>query len=493
MPRTTVILPASHAEPAKPAEPPEPPRGGAGGSALELIGAATGAAAVLYVLGGAVLAARFHALGLPIESTVAMTPTATLIVVAFKTVGLGLLLGAALLALLEWRRHAHGPGMWSRAVGWVRRGMATALSGSPRSRRPAGPVRRGAHAIAAVPTRRKEALAASLLLIIGTVVYPVILTPLNWYQRAGIGLAGLVAIVAAVRIFEVPGTWRKRAYWLFCLVAVLAGGLRLFTEYLPPTSLDYARLNMKNGDIVGGYLIGDTKDTVIVASNVAERTFGLVTAVPRNDVLKVSISSNDDDVRPLGVDLQRSLLGKVSNAEATTDDKERRDAELQYLADVRRDATWMYPPALPREVADYLTENFDEFDNRFHPFDTDGAHVLLDDVMRDPSFYLARMLVTRGRVLYALTVERTDASNETDEFMVFGGNVENQQSYCSVRRRGAAPSFRAGDIVELSGAVTAWGTFVTGGGKPVKQLALTCSAARLIEASAPPAAKRARR
>jgi len=236
---------------------------------------------------------------------------------------------------------------------------------------------------------------------------------------------------------------------------------------------------MKNGDVLEGYHLAQNAKAVIVAPNVYDRTVGLVSVVPRDDIEHAGISQELIAAKALGSEIPTSLIGRgAAEAHLTAGSREGREAVLAYLAALRVDPGWRYPPRTPWATAEDLMTRFDEFDDSVHPFVADSPRTSLNDLLVDPQLYVARTVLTTGRVLRA-------TSDEPTQQLILGADVTDSEAFCNVTIADGARRFRAGDRVEVRAVVTAWGTWISRPGEDVKELALTCSAGRLVGSRVP--------
>jgi hypothetical protein len=262
---------------------------------------------------------------------------------------------------------------------------------------------------------------------------------------------------------------------LVTLVVLLAGGLKTVDEYVPPTRLAYASVLMRSGELVEGFYLAENSNAVIIAPNVYDRTVGFVSALPRSQVANVSLSDFDGDIRGLDQQLQRPLLGHRPPT-PSPDEADRQNAIVDFLATIRADIGWRYPPVIPLVSVEYLVDQFDDFSDRPHPWRYRGeAYVRLADLLEDPQLYVNETIVTEGTVLRAHSWEDPDSGYWT-QFLLLGSNGDKSEANCWLTRYSNDPLVRVGDRIRVLAAVAGWGTWNGRSAERVPELTLACSA-----------------
>ena len=451
-----------------------------GRTAVELLGAATGFLFVLYVIGGVVIAARLHALDLPISSTIALLSTATLVIVALQVVWLGLILGAILWAASELyharRRRSNGGGEppVRQSAGTARRSRAPQRS-QKRARRNSRGRRDLLSRRAGWLAARADALLPGVILVVA-VGLQIGLTPLSWFGRIALLVAGLGAVAAATWTFQADIKPRRRALVLLGLVTLLAGGLKAVDEYVPPTKLDAVSVLMKSGETVDGYHLADAKHSVLIVPNVLDRTVRQVSALPRSEVANISFSKSSEEIVGLHQKVQQPLIGRRKPV-LSPQEGDPEEAMLRAMADIRTDRGWRYPPKTPDDSVRYLIERFDDFTDRPRDwYERGSARVPLRDILEDPQLYTGETVNTSGRVLRAHSTGVPE-SGSVSQFLLLTDVKASGEASCWFTRDENARPVRAGDRVRVRAAVAGWGTWTGRAGEKVPELVLICSTA----------------
>jgi hypothetical protein len=399
---------------------------------LEALVSTTAVTAVLYVIGGVVAAAQLEALDLPWQPTLALLPKNSLLVEGIKALGIPLLLATLVVVVIFSTRLQDATGGGGRAV----------------------------------------RVALVLIPLVAIVVAVELFERMSTGVRLGVSALAVIVLVAAVRIAWPNRTRRGLFYRLVGLILVAGIILQGLAALSPPANLEYATIRLKSGQLTEGYYLGATDDQVILAPNVADRTIGIVTEVPRKDIMALSIDAEVVSVKPLAGEPPGSLVKK----------KRPRSPEranvLAFLADIRGHFGWTYPPIVPYSSAEFLRDNHARYIPA-KPRDLDPLleHVQLQDVLVDPQLYAGRAFRVQGVVTSVVT--EGPIANGGEFFVVVRPRLTSKsEAYCYVTLpAGSRPRER--DAITLEAVVVAWGTFNTREGKPIDETALACGAARL--------------
>jgi hypothetical protein len=335
------------------------------------------------------------------------------------------------------------------------------------------------------------------LMFIGLLVMvPLAIALLQPQSTLTLVLNGLLALVGAVIALLMSRMSRSRgqAYGLLSLVLVLGTALQLVDAAAPPTRLDFATVRMKDGDVTDGYFLGGNGDTIYVAPNVADRLVGTVAALPRRDIAALSLERGDA-VSALRGEINRTLVGGGSRA--APGQQERQDDLYGFLAGIRANSGWIHPPVLAYSSTQFLKHHNEDYTlearprERGHPV-VDVSNLVIDPQLftgDDPDDYVdtesfessqVAPFAIRGRLIETAVVHRDrPARTEQRLFVIAASPAARSEANCDVVVSASAP-YRVGQTVELLGIAVAWGRFNARAGRPVDEVALTCSTVRSV-------------
>jgi hypothetical protein len=396
-------------------------------SVTELLGGVAGAVVLLYGLGGLLLGARLRALGLPIEATLATLPTSTLVVEALRA----LVPGAIAAAVVYLFAHAQRGRVWRMA--WTVAIVVIVLA-----------------ALVLVEWPLASATAHELWLAAGT---------------------GAIAAVAVLVVTAIRGL-RAGTFALF--VIALGFLIELTVEWVPPTRLDFVTVRLKESGVTDGFYLASDGDTLYLAPSVLDRTTGIVTTIPRSDVAAYAVRKAPDAtaVGPLrGPEVAPLKATKRQDARAAFVDV------WSYLADIRTDPGWVYPPLVPYDAARYLLDHRGAYaPSRSHPQVPDGERVALNDLLAEPQLYLGEPIVTTGVVRRATAAPSTRIRRTLVRrtIVVAPKTRANTEASCEVTQKPTV-KLPGGTRVELRGVTVAIGQFNERAGAARDVVTLVCS------------------
>jgi hypothetical protein len=409
--------------------------------AVELLGALAGVVIVVSLVGGLVLAARLHALGLPIDATVALLPKNALLVAGIHAVALGFVLAVVVLVAI----HAIDP--VTRRASRGRRRLLTDL--------------------------------LILLVVVVPVALPVLLEPLTRAQRLGLVAVAVLVSGLALLAVHIASSYRQLAYVLAALVLLLAAALHSAGEWLAPTEMDFVSIRMTSGDTTDGYYLAGDGSTIFIVPNVGTRSIRVITALPRGDISSIDLLREDTPIRPIGTELSEALIGRFASPSRLPRERKARRDELQaYAAEIRSDGMWRFPPIVPVASLQYLLDHYKLFHpGQVHPDPSAGDRLPLRLVLRDPRLFVGRSMVVRGEVVQSV-LEDTNDGIDRRFLIVRPPHKPSAQASCVVSR--FRPwRVRAGQTIDLRATVVAWGSVDSRTGKRITATILACGGARL--------------
>jgi hypothetical protein len=396
---------------------------------LELAGAAAGIVVFVSLVGGLVLSAQLHALGLPVESTVDVLPREAILAAGVRVLSTGLL-AAMLVVLVLWLLNRTNV-LRDEAVGawWAR--IAVPVLGL-------GPLL--AYTLAQDLTTAMLALALA---------------------ATALAAAVLVVVMGRAVGFGRLGTG------LFAVVAMYGGALAFARAYSPPVSLAFADVQFKDGGRTNGFLLGQTADAVVLAPDVLGRTIGRTVAIQRSEVVDLRLSKVEKQVRPIGSD-PVSLF--------TVDHHDPRErARQQTLLRIKLSAQWKYPPLIYRLSVALWRHRFSAFLHDATPISTrDTQPATLEDLNEHTPLFAGKLVRTRGQIL-----EATPWQEKVPQTIVFRSpDSDRYLATCELwtaRKRPLVP----GQTAELRGLVIASGIFVSGARTERNRIVMICSPPRV--------------
>jgi hypothetical protein len=410
--------------------------------AVELLGALAGVATFFAFVGAGAMTARLHALELPIDATVALLPTSTLIVAGARAMLLGLVLAGAVGLLVSSVRSR----LTTRS-GWSFARIAVAL-----------------------------VTALELLLL---TIRPVFFEPLGDGPRRLLVVVLVLGLVATVLVIAVARTARAYAYLLPALVLVCAGASDVLQEYSPPTDMDFVSVRLASGETTDGFYLASDSGNVFLVTNVGRRSTRLITAVARSDIVDMRIQLAQAPVRGLQQDLPKRLIG--SNPSPSTGRRGELAREIRWFAsDIRTHQGWVYPPVLPPSALEFLLDHPDFLERNPRAVLARTYRTEMAALLASPHVHVGRGFVTRAKIIDA--VPRDPRSNETRDWnlIVRPTATAKSQADCTVTLPRSS-RLRAGAVVDLNATVVAWGSFNIRSGEAINNVALACRAVRLIK------------
>jgi hypothetical protein len=401
---------------------------------LELAGAAAGLALLIQLAGGAIMWARFRALGLPAAQGVSLLPPQYLL-----AVGSGALFWAVLLGLLS-----------VVALYAVRQGLSTRLEHW------AGPIV-SLVLVATVP-------AASLVMS---------LSPLETALALGVALA----LAGTLAVLSYGATnMRRVGIALMLVTAVLGGALTFIRDFDPPARFELAMVFLRNGDVTSGAYITTTSSDVFLAPDSFDHTYGEIVAIPRDAVARVSFSA-PQDFRAAGQEDPRALLGGGESRPGGS--QARIGAVERYFAAHASNPVWTYPPISYLSSLAFLCNRLDEyFPRTAQRWREHGLRVKLRKLVSDAYGYSGRAVITHGKVRQATPVEIAGRSDVRTQYLTLTtARSDGPRVICGVTTS-SSRRFREGIDVEARGVVVAAGSLMTTAEAGVKGAFMQCAAVR---------------
>jgi hypothetical protein len=361
-------------------------------------------------VGRAVIWARFDAIGLPATQAVSLQPTEVLLANGAGALGVAIGLGIAAVAALA--------------------GINALLT-------PHGVQRQG-----------QMVLLAVLELIL---IAAVLEQPASWSQRLvalGAGLAaGVVFWVLVERVH-----FRQVVLATFLLIAAVGGVLAFVRNSGPPAKLAMATVFLKDGSLTTGAYVAMSSDTLYLAPDSFNRTYGQLSAIPRSEVTRIALSP-PQGFEEVGRSTPRSLFagravkppfGEVAPAIA------------RYLAAQADDPVWRYPPLSFLESAYYISRHPGPFfgTEEAPPVDP-GREVPLEDLVRGARDYSGRPVLTEGVVVRTAQV-LGGSDNPSARLVTLRATHDPHALAFCVRRR--PEDIPVGSTVSVEGVIVHTGT-----------------------------------
>lgn len=399
----------------------------------------------LALVGGLAFAARLYALDVPVDASVALLPIGALLVSGLRALAIGLIASGFVLGivLFAFRRGTpDGNGRWAIAV-------------------------------------------SAAVAIVAVSAWPFLTEPLSGKQEA-VATGGMLAAIALLGWIAAKVTVRRvAAYALPVLVLAYATVVDLAREFLPPTHLDYVTVRMKSGDVTDGFYLASDGDSVYLAPNVKSRTVNVVAVLPRRRIESIGVSLEEEKAQGFDDELPKARLGPYSKQ---TDESEpdRRHSEdvLRAAAFVRADVGWKYPPLMPRDQLDFLTEDaqksvfVDQAIRRVPDPGIDLQRISLKTLLTDPQLAIGSEFLTRGVIVEAIRIEDHGPSHSSWTLVFRPFRNSKTEAYCEATVKNN-PRPRAGRKVEVYATLLGWGSFNTRAGDAIRETALLCAAARV--------------
>lgn len=387
---------------------------------LDIAAAGAGFIVLIELVGRAVIWARFNAIGLPATTAVSLQASEVRLAVGAGALGVAIGLGLAAVAAL------------------------VAIS---RVLKPVGLERHG-----------KLVLLAVLELIL---VAAVLEQPANWTQRLvaiGVGLAAGGLFLALAERAHV----RQVLLTTFLLITAVGGVLAFVRNSGAPARFPLATVFLKDGSVTTGAYVTLTSDAVHIAPDSFNRTYGQITAIPRDDVKRIALSK-PQNFEEAGRSSPRALLAgnRVKPPYGTV-----ASSIARYLASQAADPVWQYPPLSFLESAYYISRHPAVFfgDERAPPVAAD-RRVTLEQLVAGPRDYSGRPVLTRGIVLRSSEVPGGSDAPSARLVTLRGTKDEHVQAFCLHL---GAESVPVGKTVFVEGVVVNAGTVAAAEEKPVK-------------------------
>jgi hypothetical protein len=409
---------------------------------LELAGAAAGVVVFVSLVGAAVISARLHSLGLPIDSTLAVLPRETVVIAGVRALSGGLLAALVVLSLL-----------------WVLDRLGVSLRRDEASRWPTL-WEAGVLVLAVVPL-------LAFTLDYGVTTLMVILS----LSAAGVA-AGVVLL-----ILRRSGSFGQLSVRFLVVVAALGGVLAFARVYNQPIALDFATVQLKDGGRTNGFLLGQSSGAIVLAPDILRRTIGRTVAIPRDQVVNLQLSRVTPKVSPIGPNPAPRVDVKVPGLNASVRERER--FLQQRLLNIRLSGQWKYPPLIYTESVNAWRKSFDQFSQGGQvPAGERPQSATLEDLNEFTPLFAGQMVVTKGRVL-----EATPWEDKKPQTIVL--RDRRYLATCDVWPRGLPLKPR--QDIHLRGLVIASGIFVSGAGVERNRVAMACSSAQPRHARRRPA------
>jgi hypothetical protein len=388
------------------------------GRAVDFGAAVAGFAILIELVGRAVLWARFDAIGLPASEAVSLQPSELLL-----STGAGALVVASALGLAA----------------------AAALLGVDSLLAPHGVARQG----------RVVLLVVLELILVAAVAEQ----PASWTQRLAALCAGLAA---GVTLWVIAGRVSRRQLVLsmFLLIAAVGGVLAFVRNSGPPARLPLATVFLKDGSLTTGAFVALHSDTVYLAPDSFNRTYGQLTAIPRSEVRRVALSP-PQDFEAAGESTPRALL---AGNEVKPPYGVVAPAIARYLAAQAAEPVWKYPPLSFLESAYYISRHPGVFfGTEEAPPVARGRRVSLDRLVAGAREYSGRPVLTRGVVVR--TSELPGGSDAPTDLLVTLRGSGRSRAFCV---RHGTENVGVGRTVSIEGVVVNAGTVASDSAAPVK-------------------------
>ena len=397
---------------------------------LDFAAAAAGLVVLVQLVGRAVIWARFDAIGLPATQAVSLQPAEVLLANGAGALGVAFGLGFA-------------------AMG--------ALVVIDSMLRPRGVERHG----------RIVLLVALELILLAAVLAQ----RASWNQRL-IALGAGLAAGLAFWVLSERAHIRQVVLVMFLLIAAVGGVLAFVRNSGPPASFPMATVFLKDGSLTTGAYVALNSDTVYLAPDSFNRTYGQLAAIPRTEVKRIALSP-PQEFEEAGRSSPKALLagrrvkppyGSVAPAIA------------RYLANQAGDPVWQYPPVSFLESAYYMSRHPGMFFGTDAPPEVSSERVIpLAQLVRGARDYSGQPVRTEGIVLRSAhvpggadlpTARLVTLRSESDPHAV---------AFCL---HIGMEAVKAGSRVPAVGVVVNAGTVVSDQAEPVKGIFLQAAGNR---------------
>ena len=290
---------------------------------FELAGAAAGVVVFVSLVGAAVISARLHSLGLPIDSTIAVLPRETVVIAGVRDLSAGLLAALVVLAML-----------------WVLDRLG-------------------------VSRRQDEALLWPTIweaVVLVLAVVPLLVFTLGHGVTTSMAIVSfLSAGVAAgvlLLVLRRSSNFGQLSVRFLVVIAAFGGILAFARVYNQPIALDFATVQLKDGGRTNGFLLGQSSASIVLAPDVLRRTIGSTVAIPRDEVVNLQLSHATRKARPIGL---KPLLRFRKDPARLNEHRPEKDQVLQRLLNIRLSGQWKYPPLIYTESVKAWQASFDQF------------------------------------------------------------------------------------------------------------------------------------
>jgi hypothetical protein len=397
---------------------------------FQVAGAAAGIAVFVSLAGGAVTAARLHALGLPTDSTLAVLPREQVLVAGVRVLSVGLL-AALLVAGILWLLN-----------------RTRALGGGP--------------------TNDLRILLGVPVLALAPLLIYTLVQPLTTAMLAVVLVTTAVAALVLVLVLRRPAGFGPLGWGFFAVVAVFGGILAFARAASPPVTLDFADVQLEDGGRTSGFLLGQSGSVVVLAPEVLNKTIGRTVAIERSQVVDLRISRVQRPVRPIGPE-------PVSRFTVDVDEPDERALE-QTLLKIKLSAQWKHPPLVYRESVRTWRQTFDAFTEAGERPGTSGVQqTTLEDLNEQTPIFAGKLVALRARIL-----EATPWIRRRPQTVVFRGPdlpTREAERYLGTCEVWTTPdrSLSPNDEVRIVGLVVASGVFVSGAGTERNRVAMICA------------------
>jgi hypothetical protein len=409
---------------------------------LELAGAAAGILVFVNLVGALVWSARLDALGLSVESTVALLPSQTILLA-----GVGLLLPSLALGLVLvfWLSLLRSRTMTSE---WLTPWRRTCIG----------------------------ALAAVIIALIAYFPGSQSILP----SRLALAAITLATVLLAFVIAARGPSVKSIGAALFTLIALYSGWAGYERATDAPVDLSYAVIHTGDGGRTQGYLLARSGDEVILAPEVAGRTIRRISVLRRGDIVDLRLGPGRvGGVLPLGPFHGQSNDSEPGVPPPPVADHEDTMARARvYLASVRGSTLWKYPPVtFDRSMGLWQTQYADFAGYTPVPWREQGVPATLEELNEETIAFDGVAVITEGVVLVA-TPLRSFSDRVVRQFVAIRSpRSEDSRAVCPIARDAGDPRLRGGDHVRLRAIVLAAGIFVGGSGTEGRRVAMVCAAA----------------
>jgi hypothetical protein len=401
---------------------------------FQLAAGAAGIVAYVSIVGSAVISARLHALGVPVDSTLAVLPRDQILGTGIRVLSLGVAVGLFVMLVL-WvldEVRTHWRFRWLQPLDRGVPGWAIAV-------------------LAMTPLLTFAAWDGVQDWVAVTIVLVTVAT------AATLGVLVLVAL---------SPDQRRRRWAFFAVIAAFGAVLAFARAYSPPVELDFADVQLEDGGRSTGFLLGQSSDSIVVAPDVMGMTIGRSVAFQRSKVVALHISNVQHKVRPIGAD------PVAPNYEVDEANPEER-AIKRRLLQIRLSVQWKYPPMLYDDSVKTWRRRYAEFAPEGAPGALESQVTTLEDLNEQTPLF-------GGKVVRfpALIVQATPWDAHVPQIIVFAqANTDKYIGNCNIWTS-QEEALKSRDRVDLTGVVLASGIFVSGGGTERRRVAMVCETAR---------------